>query len=337
MRASRLVSLLLLLQSRGRMTAHALAGELEVSVRTVYRDVESLHAAGVPIVGDAGPDGGYRLLDGYRTRLTGLTGDEAESLFLTGLPGPAAELGLGAAVAAASLKLRAALPAELADRAGRIAGRFHLDAPSWYREPDPTPHLAAVADAVWNERLLRIRYHRWKAPQEVNRTLAPYGLVLKAGRWYLVARGTGRLATYRVSQIRELWSLDDRFDRPPDFDLTAYWRSHVTAFEASRHRGEATIRISPEGMAQLPDVLPDAMVRAVAANGAADERPGWTRATVPTESVDHTVRELLRLGGDVEVLGPAELRDRMIDTIVALTQRYGITGSRASQDALSHR
>lgn len=182
MRASRLLSLLLLLQTRGRMTAQALADELEVSVRTIYRDVDSLHAAGVPLYGDPGWDGGYQLLDGYRTQLTGLTTDEAESLFLAGLPGPAAELGLGAVVTAAQLKLMAALPAELRDRAGRIRERFHLDAPGWYRESDRTPHLAAVADAVWNQHRLRVRYRRWSVPREVLRTLEPYGVVLKGGR-----------------------------------------------------------------------------------------------------------------------------------------------------------
>ena len=132
MRASRLVSILLLLQSRGRMTAAQLAAELEVSVRTVYRDVESLHEAGIPLYGDAGHRGGYQLLDGYRTRLTGLNTGEAQALFLSGLPGPAAELGLGPVLAAAQLKLLAALPPGLGEQVGRVQARFHLDAPGWY-------------------------------------------------------------------------------------------------------------------------------------------------------------------------------------------------------------
>ncbi|MGX6602289.1 helix-turn-helix transcriptional regulator [Micromonosporaceae bacterium Da 78-11] len=224
MRAGRLVSLLLLLQTRGRMTAQELADELEVSVRTVYRDVESLGSAGVPIYADRGPAGGYQLLAGYRTRLTGLTSDEAGTLFLAGVPGPAAELGLGSVLAAAELKLRASLPGELADRADRVRDRFHLDAPGWFRSDEPTPHLSTVADAVWNARRLEIRYRRWKVPREVTRMLDPLGVVLKAGRWYLVAAGPRRTTAYRVANILEAEALDEPAVRPPDFHLADYWR-----------------------------------------------------------------------------------------------------------------
>ncbi len=324
MRASRLVSLLLLLQARGRMTAQALADELEVSVRTIYRDVDSLHAAGVPLYGDAGRDGGYQLLDGYRTRLTGLTSDEAESLFLAGMPGPAAELGLGSVVAAAQLKLMAALPAELRDRAGRISARFHLDAPGWYHDADETPLLAAVADAVWNERTVQVRYRRWKAPQEVTRTLEPYGLVLKGGRWYLVARDAGadRISTYRVSQVLDLQPLDQGFTRPAGFELTAHWRSYLDDFQARRFRGEATIRLSAHGLRRLPDVVTPEVAKAAAETAGPADVEGWRQAVIPIESLPHATGELLRLGVDVEVLAPAELRELMAATVELLSRRY---------------
>src|SRR4029079_5330122 len=181
-RASRLVNLLLLLQSRGGMTAAQLADELEVSVRTIHRDVEELSAAGVPIFAERGPLGGIRLVDGYRTRLTGMTADEAEALFLSGLPGPAAQLGLGTVVAAAQLKVMAALPPELRSRASRLVERFHLDATGWFHSSDAVPHLSTVAEAVWAGRRVLIQYER--GDQRIERDVGPLGLVLKAGVWY---------------------------------------------------------------------------------------------------------------------------------------------------------
>ncbi len=314
------MSLLLLLQSRGRMSARRLADELGVSVRTVYRDTESLAAAGVPIYAD---QSGYQLVDGYRTRLTGLTSDEAESLFLAGLPGPAAELGLGATVAATQLKLLAALPAELRDRAERIAARFHLDAPGWYRDGDTVPHLTAAADAVWRQRRIRIRYRRWKAPQEVTRTLDPYGLVLKAGRWYLVGRHRSRISNYRVSQILELAPLEEGFARPEDFDLTAHWQAYLAEWDARRYTGTATVRLSARGVERFPDCVPPVVSQAAAATATPDpERPGWTRAEIPTESIGHATGELLRLGADVEVLTPPELRESVTTAVTGMAQLY---------------
>ena len=164
MRASRLVSLLLLLQARGQLTAAELAAELEVSERTVHRDVEALSASGVPIYAERGSHGGFRLVDGYRTRLTGMTGEEAEALFLAGLPGPAAELGLGTVVAAAQLKVLASLPPELRVRASRLVERFHLDAGDWFKASQPVPHLAALSEAVWESTRIAIVYDRGEGP-----------------------------------------------------------------------------------------------------------------------------------------------------------------------------
>jgi predicted DNA-binding transcriptional regulator YafY len=311
-KSSRLLSILLLLQTRGRMTAAQLAEALEVSVRTVYRDVEALSTAGVPLYGDAGHAGGYRLLDGYRTRLTGLTSDEAEALFLAGVPGPAAELGLGPVLAAAQLKVRAALPTELREHADRISGRFHLDAPGWYTDVDETPFLHTVAEAVWNNRVLYAIYRRWREPTDVERRLEPYGLVLKAGRWYVVAGPGPR--TFRVDQILKLTTStsDEEFTRPEGFDLAAYWTAHQRDFHDRLYRSEAMVRLAPGAT----------LARAVPVNGRT-EQDGWTLMSVPIESVEHAHGEFLRLGTDIEVLSPPELRDRIAHTVAELTERYG--------------
>ncbi|MFI6051507.1 helix-turn-helix transcriptional regulator [Streptomyces violascens] len=315
MRASRLVSLLLLLQNRGRMTAAQLAAELEVSIRTVYRDTEALAAAGVPLYGDAGHAGGYQLVDGYRTRLTGLTSNEAEALFLSGLPGPAADLGLGPVLAAAQLKVRAALPAELRTHADRIRSRFHLDAPGWYADAGPVPFIEQVADAVWRGRVVTVRYRRWKEPTEVDRRLEPYGLVLKAGRWYVVAGPGPR--TYRVDQILQLTTSDEEFEIPEGFDLAGYWQRAQDDFHARLHQGEAVVRLSPRGAERLTG----AAARAFAETGT-EEPDGWTRAVLPVESLDHAHREFLALGADIEVLAPAELRSQLTHTVRQLAATY---------------
>lgn len=316
------MSLLLLLQTRGRMTAQELADALEVSVRTVYRDVEALGASGVPVYAERGPAGGYRLLDGYRTRLTGMTSVEAQALVLAGVPGPAAELGLGSALAAAELKVRAALPAELADRGDRIRHRFHLDAPTWFREPEPTPHLAALADAVWADRRVRVRYRRWRAPREVTRDLAPLGLVLKAGRWYLVAAVDGDVRTYRVGAILDLSVLDEPAERPDGFDLARCWQEHADRYERGVYRAEATVRMTAAALEYMPFVFPSAMSRAARAAAGEPDADGWLLTTVPIESIKHGHTELLKLGAEVEVLAPAELRERFTATAQRLATLY---------------
>jgi predicted DNA-binding transcriptional regulator YafY len=189
-RADRLLTIVLLLQSRGRQTASELAAELEVSVRTIYRDMVALGTAGIPIYGNSA---GYQLLDGYRTQLTGLTAAEARGLVLAALPAAAADLGPAEAVAATQLKLAAALPEALRERAARMRERFHLDAPGWYQDGDSSMHLVAVADAVWCQQVMRMRYENWTGV--VDHRLEPYGLVLKAGKWYLVGRAERGIRT----------------------------------------------------------------------------------------------------------------------------------------------
>nr|WP_308066771.1 YafY family protein [Microtetraspora sp. AC03309] len=320
MRASRLLSLLLLLQTRGRMTAPELSAELEVSVRTVYRDVEALSAAGVPVYADRGPAGGYRLLDGYRTKLNGLSREEASSLFLAGLPGPAAELGLAEVAATAELKLLAALPPEPRSHAARMRERFHLDVPGWYRAGDDVPFLAEVSGAVWDQRVLRLRYRRW-GPQDVERTVHPYGLVLKGGSWYLAAACGESVRTYRVSRIIDVEVLDERFDRQEDFDLVAFWREFSAEFAARMYTADAVVRLAPDAVGlfryTFGDVAEDALREGVPGDD------GWTRLTLPIESLRHARWQLLRLGALVEVLEPSELRDMMAEAAADLSAMYG--------------
>ncbi len=224
MRASRLVTLLLLLQNRGRTSARELAEALEVSMRTVFRDVEALSGAGVPVYAVRGPGGGFELLDGYRTELTGLSDDEAESLFLIGMPGLASELGLGDAHARVELKLIEALPAPMRARAERLRTRFHHDPWSW-AGPPPQTTVAALSRAVWEQRVVHARLVGPQGGPEVG--LEPLALVLKAGAWYLVAQEAGEVLVRAVEQFQELTVSRERFQRPESFDLAGFWEAWV--------------------------------------------------------------------------------------------------------------
>jgi predicted DNA-binding transcriptional regulator YafY len=318
MRASRLLSILLLLQTRGRMTAQALADEFETSVRTIYRDIDHLSAAGVPVYADRGRAGGFQLLEGYRTRLTGLSAAEAETLFLSGLPGPAADLGLGDAMAAAQLKLLAALPAEGRTGAARVGSRFHLDPIGWYRNAEQTDVLPQIAEAVWNARRIKVRYDSWAGV--VERELEPMGLTLKAGVWYLVAQSGGKPRTYRVSNIQTLELLLETFERPAAFDLAGYWRSWVKDFEDRLYTTEAVLRLSPVGQRVVCNVSP---VAERAARAATDfDCNGWATVAIPIESIEHAASDFLKLGTDAEVLAPPELRARMAEIAESLTKTY---------------
>ncbi|MFF9487106.1 helix-turn-helix transcriptional regulator [Streptomyces sp. NPDC014676] len=319
MRADRLLSLLLLLQNRGRMTAPELAAELEVSVRTVYRDIEALGASGVPVRAERGPEGGYRLMEGYRTRLTGLTDAEAGSLVLAGLPGPARDLGLGAVLASAQLKVEASLPGELADQARRVRERFHLDAPAWFRDADPVPYLEPVARAVWGRRVLETRYRRWRG--EVHREVRPLGLVLKGGIWYLVALADDAVRTYRVSRFQAVAETGEEFIRPTGFDLAAYWTESSRRMEAAMRQGTARVRLSPRGQKLLPMQFGATGARALANAGPADGR-GWVEVELIVESEAVATGDLLRLGVEAEVLGPAGLREAVTRAVGVLADRY---------------
>ncbi|MFI0709421.1 helix-turn-helix transcriptional regulator [Streptomyces inhibens] len=346
MRAARLIKMVLLLQSRPSMTAAELARELEVSERTVARDVLALSEAGVPVYADRGRAGGYRLIGGYRTRLTGLGRSEAEALFLSGVPSALREMGLADAASAARLKVSAALLPELRDAATGAAQRFHLDAPNWYQEPETPALLPAIADAVWDDRRITARYLR--KDTEVERELEPYGLVLKAGVWYLAARTRGDYRVYRVDRFSavEFGGADERsgadegtgadegsgaddsgqagttgrtgasggrFLRDESFDLPAFWAERATQFTRSLLREEVVLRLSERGVLQLPYVTErmaarEAIEAAQAAGGS--DAHGRLTVTLAVESAEVAYAQLLALGPEGEIVAPSGLRER---------------------------
>jgi predicted DNA-binding transcriptional regulator YafY len=319
MRASRLLSILMNLQMRGRLSAEALAQEFEVSVRTIYRDVDQLSASGVPIYAERGRTGGFALANGYRTKLTGFTPAEANALLLTGVSGAAADLGIASELAAAQLKLLASLPPDSAASAQRVASRFHLDPVNWYSRGDSVAFLPPLASAVWQEKRIRVRYDSWK--DVVVRELDPLGLVLKGGNWYLVAAVKAQPRTYRVSNILHLDVLEQSFQRPPRFDLGRFWSAAAKTFEAGLLRERAVVRLSPTGRKFLREVSPVA-AEAVDKSHRRCKPAGWVQAEIPIENVEHATRQLLRLGADIEVVGPAALRNSLAHEASRVAELY---------------
>ncbi|MET7294127.1 WYL domain-containing protein [Streptomyces griseoloalbus] len=322
MRAARLIKMVLLLQSRPSMTAAELARELEVSERTVTRDAQALSEAGVPVYADRGRIGGYRLVGGYRTRLTGLARSEAEALFLSGVPGALREMGLEDAASAARLKVSAALLPSLRDASRTAAQRFHLDAPNWFREPETPELLPAVADAVWDDRRITARYRR--DDTDVERRLEPYGLVLKAGVWYLCARvaGSGSFRVYRIDRFTALDACEERFERAEDFDLPAFWEERAEQFARSILRTEVVVRLSAEGARRLPYALDPLSAREALARAGEPDEGGRVTVTLPVESEEVAHTQLTALGADVEVLEPRSLRERFAAQAARLAELY---------------
>jgi predicted DNA-binding transcriptional regulator YafY len=332
MKASRLLSILMLLQARGRLTAPALAELMEVSVRTILRDIDQLSAAGVPLWGERGRLGGFQLREGWSTALTGMTEPEANALLLAGLPAAATELGLGSAAASARLKLVASLPAIWREQAERVGERLHIDPVDWYRAQD-TPHrLRDVADAVWHNKRVVLRYESWHGL--ARHELEPLGLVLKAGAWYLAARKVGAAAredavrTFRLASVRDLEVGTQTFKRPRHFDLAAYWAESLRRFEQQLHPLQAHIRISPRGVNWLVhgrikfSAVPIQPGRPGTGKSAGASRAGWSEVLLPIESVEHGARQLLGYAAEVEVIAPVALRKQLVRELQRMTALY---------------
>jgi predicted DNA-binding transcriptional regulator YafY len=321
-RADRLVSLALLLQARGQMSARALAAELEVSVRTIYRDLAALSAAGVPVVAEPGPGGGCRLLEGYRFPLRGLSTDEAEALLVLGVPTALAELGLGDALSAAHRKISVT--------AGPGSGGpalVHLDMPRWFHGKEEVPHLRTLAEALRQQRRVRIDYQRGGRGAETTRVVDPFGLVNKAGVWYLVAtRATddapaGGAAVFRAARITGARVLTQACRRPADFDLAAFWDDWSASFLNSRPKVEVLVRASPGALAAFGEVFGDPGQAALDAAPPADEH-GWREVTLTFEHEVAAAQRLAGFGGQLEVLSPSTVRSRLVEIAHRILQRY---------------
>lgn len=320
--------MLFTLQRRGKATAAELAEELEVSVRTLYRDVASLSAAGVPVWTETGPGGGVRLMDGWRTRLDGLTADEASALFLSGAPKAVSDLGLATLAVSARAKLDATLPEPLRARAAQLRERIHFDAPGWFSRPEQNPALPIVAEAVWSNRRLDLRYGH--GDKQGRRRVDPLGLVLKAGTWYLVARHRGKARTFRVSRIQGAQLLSETFERPEAFSLPNYWSAASLDFESSLLRFPCRVRLSPMALRRLPQVVPqDAVLEMIRAAGPPDAE-GWREVALKLESEPVAADQLASLGHGVEVLTPLSLRRHVHELALRLASRNAPPRSAAS-------
>lgn len=327
MRAARLIKMVLLLQSRPSMTAAELARELEVSERTITRDAQALSEAGVPVYADRGRTGGYRLIGGYRTRLTGLARSEAEALFLSGLPGALREMGLDDAASAARLKVSAALLPSLRDASDTAAQRFHLDAPGWYQEPRTPELLPAIAEAVWDDRMLTGRYRRGD-DREVERRLAPYGLVLKAGVWYLCARSGDEFRVYRIDRFTAVAVSEERFVRDEGFVLPEFWEERAADFARSILRAEVVVRLSEAGARRLPYAVDRASATEALAEAGPPDELGRITVTLPVESYEVAFGQLFSVGPDLEVLSPPDLRERFAEAAARTARLYEQGGQR---------
>lgn len=323
MRADRLVSLVFLLQARGRITAGALAAELGVSVRTVYRDLEALGGAGVPVLAESGPGGGCELLPGYRFPLRALSRDEAEALIILGVPPALRELGLADAVTAAHRQIR--VTSGLAGDQAPAGPLIHLDMPRWFTSAEPVPELRRLAEALrWGRRVdLRYRLRNGQA-DPAPRRVGPLGLVNKAGTWYLVGAAgepEPRPAVFRVGRIISAQVRPEPFERPAGFDLAAFWADWSREFMATRPRLPVRLRASPQALAILPEVLGDYARDAIDAAEPPDEQ-GWRALVLSFEHERAAAHRLAGFGAMVEVLSPPAVRDLLLDTAQGILERY---------------
>lgn len=319
MRSDRLLSLMMLLQNRRHMTAEELADELEVSKRTIYRDIDALSVIGVPVYANGGPGGGYALLDGYRTTLTGLNKSEIQALFMLTLPGPASDLGVSQQLKTAILKLTSSFADDHNEHANYLRQRLHLDATKWFQTNEPVPHLKTLQEAVWTDHQLVLSYRRSNGTVS-ERTISPYALVAKASVWYLVAATEQGTRVYRVSRIEALQITQTHFTRPQDFDLAEFWVGWMTNYKTSLPKYPVTLRISPDLAPILPSILGN-NARALVEQAQTDSE-GWRIINYSFEKMEEAQAYILGMGASVDVIAPEELRVNVLKIATEVVAHY---------------
>ena len=318
MRADRLLSILLLLQVHRRQTARELAHRLEVSERTIHRDMEALSAAGFPVFAERGSGGGWMLVEGYKTNLTGLNKDEIQALFLTKPLRLLADLGLDKASDAAMLKLSASLPSAHRDNAEQARQRVHIDIAGWNRPDEAVRNLPVLQQAVWLERKLTFSYERGAGCDVVERLADPLGLVAKGSVWYLVAVVDGDIRSYRVSRILNAEIKDEPSDRPAKFDLAEFWQQATSNFKAQLPRYQALMRVHPEVFPRLSFAGRFARIEHVDQ----PDEDGWIKVNLRFDVEEMAVEYALSFASKIEVVEPKILRDKVIDAANSVISFY---------------
>ncbi|RCW44371.1 helix-turn-helix transcriptional regulator [Paenibacillus prosopidis] len=315
MRAGRLIAIVLLMQNNGKMTSKALAEKLEVSERTIIRDMESLSEAGVPVYAERGLHGGWKLSEGYRTNLTGIHAEELASLLMSNHPDLLGDLGIQKHFDAAFQKLLAASPAEVRLSAAAARQKIHIDGAGWHATNESVPCLSIVQEAVWEERILRISYQRDNGV--LDRIVHPLGLVAKRNVWYFVAEVEGELRTYRISRLLEAEQLEDSFVRPPGFDLASYWEQSTEEFKQRLPRYPAKVKVLESLISRLSK---ERYIKI----GHREEpaKNGWIEVEIEFETLESACELVLSFGPRIEVLAPAELRTRVMAEVKAMSMLY---------------
>jgi predicted DNA-binding transcriptional regulator YafY len=323
MRADRLLSIMLFLQVHGRITARELARRLEVSERTIHRDMEALSMAGIPVYAERGTGGGWALLEEYRTNLTGLNRSEIQALFLSKPSRLLADLGLGKASDAAFLKLLASLPSMYRADAEYMRQRIYVDPTGWGQADGAIPFLSAIQEAVWQGRKLYLKYERSEC-EPIERVVDPLGLVAKGSVWYLVAVVDGDIRSYRVSRVSKAAIYDEPSVRLEGFDLESYWEQSTNRFKQSLPRYDVKVRVSPRALHRMPYAGRFAKIEKV---GSSDEE-GWVEVFVRFDAEEIACEYVLSFGSQIEVLEPRELRDKVVEmakSVIGFYEQRGVT------------